>query len=142
MIVGSPLLTVSVAALVVTLPTLLVNTASYLLPFIAAVTLLSASVADVAPLMSGKEPPPLVLTFDWTVGVGLPLAAAVKLALAPALAVWLLGCVMTTGAVLTVSVAALVVTLPTLLVNTASYSLPFMPTVTALSVSVVEVAPL
>ena len=42
--------------------------------------------------------PPLVLTSHCTVGVGLPLAAAVKVAVPPALTVWLAGFVTTAGA--------------------------------------------
>src|SRR5579883_2546006 len=133
---------VRVAALVVALPTLLVKTASYSLPFIEAVTLESVNVVEVAPLIFVKVMPPSVLTSHCTVGAGLPLAAAVKVAFWPAFTVWLLGLVVTDGAKSTVSVAALVVALPRLLVKTASYSLPFIAAVTLESVSVVLVAPL
>ena len=78
--------------------------------------------------MSLKVAPPSVLTCHCTVGVGLPLAAAVKVAVWPAVTVWLVGWVVTEGAnwaVVTVRVAALVVAVPTLLVNTAWYSSPF-----------------
>ena len=42
--------------------------------------------------------PPLLLTCHWTVGVGVPLAAAVKVTELPVVIVWLFGCVVTTGA--------------------------------------------
>ena len=42
--------------------------------------------------------PPLVLTSHCTVGVGLPLAAAVKVTVLPVLTVWLAGFVVTVGA--------------------------------------------
>jgi len=43
--------------------------------------------------------PPLVLTCHWTVGVGLPVAAAVKLAVEPELTVWLEGLCVIAGAI-------------------------------------------
>src|SRR5947207_1566752 len=107
-----------------------------------AVTLLSVKVVEVAPLTLFQVLPPLVLTCHCTVGAGLPLAAAVKVAVLPAWSEGRRGGVVIVGGGLTVSVAALVVALPTLLVKTASYWLPFMPAVTLLSVKVVEVAPL
>ena len=45
----------------------------------------------VAPARSLKVPPPLVETCHCTVGAGLPEAAALKEALAPAVTVWLAG---------------------------------------------------
>ena len=62
------------------MPTLLVKTASYSDPFWAVVVLLMVRVVLVAPGMSLKVEPPSVLTCHCTVGVGLPLAAAVKVA--------------------------------------------------------------
>ena len=56
------------------------------------------SVVAVAPLMSVKVTPPSVLTCHCTVGVGVPLAAAVKVTALPAVTVWPLGWVVTTGA--------------------------------------------
>ena len=53
----------------------------------------------VAPAMGVKVEPPSVLTCHCTVGVGLPLAAAVKVAVCPAVTVWLAGWVVTIGAV-------------------------------------------
>ena len=111
--------TVRVAALVVAVPTLLVKTAWYSSPFWAAVVVLRVRVVLVAPEMLLKVEPPSVLTCHCTVGVGLPLAAAVKVAVWPAVTVWLAGWVVTVGAKSTVRVAALVVAVPTLLVKTA-----------------------
>jgi hypothetical protein len=115
--------TVSAAAVVVAEPALFVNTAWYLLPFMDAVTAVSASVDEVAPLMLANSPP-LALTCHCTVGVGLPVAAAVNVALDPAVTVWLTGFVVTTGAELTeftVNVAAVLVAELTELMNTAWY---------------------
>src|SRR5229473_691783 len=80
---GGPAFTVSVAAVVVAVPTELVNTARYWFPF-----------CD---------------------------EAVVKVAVWPAFTVWFVGCVVIVGGVgeFTVSVAAVVVAVPTELVNTA-----------------------
>lgn len=67
---------------------------------------------------------PLVLACHCTVGAGLPLAAAVKTAVCPALTVNGTGCVVTAGGVFTVNVAALDDALPRLLVNTARNCFP------------------
>src|SRR5579871_2272112 len=85
--------------------------------------------------------PPLVLTCHCTVGVGLPLAAAVNVAVDPALTLWLVGFVVTVGAKFTVIVAAVVVADPLVLVNTARNFVPFCPAVTFGTVNVVVVAP-
>src|SRR5258706_3923250 len=111
-------LTVSVAAVVLALPQALVKTARYLLP-LCDVLAVKLSVVLVAPEMFVKGPP--VLTCHCTVGAGLPLEAAVKLTGAPSHAVVSLGFVVTVGAVLTGSVAAVVVAVPPELVNTARY---------------------
>ena len=65
--------------------------------------------------------PPSVLFCHWTAGAGLPLAAAVKVAVAPALTVWFVGLVVITGAAepVTVSIAPVVVTEPAGLVKMA-----------------------
>ncbi len=97
--------------------------------------------AEVAPLTLEKVLPPSGLTCHCTVGVGVPLAMAVKVKLLPALIVWLDGGVLIVGGTFTVSVAAPVVMLPMLLVKTASYSLPFC-VASVVNISVVEVAPL
>jgi hypothetical protein len=134
------LLTVSVAAFVVAEPTEFVNTARYWVPFWAAVTALTVSVAEVAPLMFVNVELPLGADCHWTVGVGVPEAAAVNVALPPAVTVWLVGCVVIAGATSTVSVAAVVVADPCELVNTARYSLPFSEPVVVAIVSVADVA--
>ena len=59
----------------------------------------------VAPGMFENVVPPSVLSCHCTVGVGLPLAPAVKVTL-DAATIWLVGLAVTTGAVLTVSIAA------------------------------------
>lgn len=120
-------LTVSVAAVVLTVPRLFVNTARYWFPFCEALVV-KVRVVEVAPDRLLNVAPPSMLTCHCTVGVGVPLAAAVKLTLAPAVTVWLVGLVVTTGgagAELTVKVAAVVVALPTELVNTARNWFPF-----------------
>jgi hypothetical protein len=101
------LLTVNVAAFVVAVLQVLVKTARYWLPFCESVKLVKLSVVLVAPLTLLQEPPLLVLTCHCTVGDGVPLALAVKLALPLIVPVWFDGCVVTEGALLTVSVAAL-----------------------------------
>ena len=73
--------TVKVAADVVAVPTLLVKTALYSSPLCDAVAV-NVYVVDVAPEMSVNVVPPSVLTSHCTVGVGVPLAAAVKVAVA------------------------------------------------------------
>ena len=133
--------TVSVAGALVTLPALFVKTASYSLP-VSVALVVKVSVGEVAPVMSAKVTPPSVLTCHCTVGVGVPLAAAVKVTGVPAVMVWLVGSVVTTGATaaVTVSVAGALVTLPALFVKTASYSLP-VSVALVVKVSVGEVAP-
>ena len=84
--------------------------------------------------------PPSVLTCHCTVGVGEPDAAAVKVAVWPAVTVWLAGWVVIVGSVeFTVSVAAVVVAVPAAFVNTARYWLPFCDKV-VVKLRVVEVA--
>jgi hypothetical protein len=89
--------TVSVAAVVVADPCVFVKTASYEFPVCAAVVV-KLKVAEVAPATAVNAPPP-VLTIHCTVGVGVPLAAAVNVAVAPAVTVRLVvGFVVITGA--------------------------------------------
>src|SRR5271156_2493990 len=114
--------TVRVAAVVVAVPAAFVKTARYLLPLIALVVPVMLSVADVAPDKFVNVPPPFVLTCHCTVGVGEPDAAAVNVAVAPAVTVTLVGSVVIVGAVFaafTVNVAFVVGALPGALVNTA-----------------------
>jgi hypothetical protein len=86
--------------------------------------------------------PPSVLTCHCTVGVGEPVAAAVKVAVWPALTVWFAGSVVIVGGVgeFTVSVAAVVVAVPAAFVNTARYWFPFCDKV-VVKLRAVEVAP-
>ena len=80
--------TVSVAALLVAEPAELVNTARYSLPFSASVVLATVSVPDVAPRdRVVNVVPPSVETCHCTVGVGVPDAAAVNVAVAPTVTV-------------------------------------------------------
>lgn len=80
------------------------------------------SVGEVAPTMALNDPgpPPVVLTNHCTVGVGLPVAAAVKVAVPPLPIVRGAGLTVIVGAEFTVNNAVVVVTLPAAFVNTAS----------------------
>src|SRR5882757_2393894 len=118
-----PAVTVSVAAVVVALETLLVKTARYWLPESPS-DVEKVKVVEVAPMISVKVPPPLVLICHCTVGVGLPEAAAVKVTVLVAEMLWLKGLVVIAGAKLTVIVAAEVVALPDALVKTARNFVP------------------
>src|SRR5271163_2892995 len=114
--------TVKVPAVVVALPAALVKTARYSLPLIATVVPVMLNVVDVAPATFVNVPPLLVLTCHCTVGVGEPVAAAVKVAVAPAVTVKFVGLVVIVGmvfAAFTVNVAFVVVALPAALVKTA-----------------------
>jgi hypothetical protein len=97
-------------------------------------------VVVVAPATFVKVVPPFVLTCHCTVGVGDPVAAAVKVAVAPAATDTFAGFVVTTGRVFTVSVAAVVVADPAEFVNTASYAFPLCAAV-VVKLKLVEVAP-
>ena len=79
------------------------------------------SVALVAPLILAKLVPPLVLSCHCTVAPGSALAAAVNVAVWPAVTVVAAGGVVICGANWTVSVATLVVAVPTKLEKTARY---------------------
>jgi hypothetical protein len=73
-----------------------------------------------------------------------PVAAAVKVAVAPAVTVRFVGLVVIVGAVFpafTVKVAFVVVALPAAFVKTARYLLALIATVVLVRLSVVEVAP-
>ena len=83
---------------------------------------------------------PSLVDCHCTVGAGLPDAAAVKLAVCPAMTVCAEGCSVISGAVFTVSRALLVTAVPALLVNTARNCLPLSPA-WAVKVWVVKVAP-
>src|SRR5262249_50085651 len=116
-------LTVRDAGLLMALgATVLLKTASYRLPLCAAVGV-KVRVAAVAPGTLLKVAPPSLLTCHCPVGAGVPLAAAVNVTALPAVTVWLVGWVVTSGALpaalTTVSVAALLVALPAAFVKTA-----------------------
>src|SRR5688572_10234556 len=89
---GADVATVNVAAAVVAEPAALVNTARYWAP---AVTTTS-SVVPVAPTMSRHGPACWIC--HWTVGVGVPDAAAVNDAVEPYAAVTDTGCCVIAGA--------------------------------------------
>src|SRR5438034_17779 len=91
--------------------------------------------------MSLNVMPPSVESCHCTVGAGEPLAAAVKVTGVPAHTFWSVGFVVTSGRVSTVSVAALVVAEPQLLLKTARYCLP-LSAGAVVKVSVGEVAPM
>jgi len=111
--------TVNVAAVVDVLPAAFVNTALYWFPFCDAVVA-KLKVVVVALATFVNVVPPFVLTCHCTVGAGDPVAAAVKVAVAPATTVTFAGFVVIAGSVFTVSVAAVVVADPCAFVNTAS----------------------
>ena len=137
------LFTVNVAAFVVADPDEFVNTARYWVPFCAPVVESIVCVGDVAPAMFDHDPP-TGMDCHWTVGVGVPLAAAVKLAALPAVAVAFDGCCVTVGAAaagFTVSVAGFVVAEPAEFVNTARNCVPFCAVVVEPMVCVRDVAP-
>ena len=78
--------TVSVAAVVVAVPAAFVNTARYWFPFCDE-AVVKLRVVEVAPETLLNVTPPSVLTCHCTVGVGEPVAAAVKVAVWPAVTV-------------------------------------------------------
>src|SRR6266481_3993468 len=131
--------TVRVAAVVVAGPQVFVNTARYCLP-LSAPAAVKLRVVVVAPGMSVNVAPPLMLTCHCTVGVGVPLAAAVNVAVWPWLTVRFVGFVVTAGATLTVRVAAFDVAVLTTFVNTARNWFPFCGAA-AVKLRVGEVAP-
>ena len=84
--VGGAVFTVSVAAVVVAVPAELVNTARYWFPFCDE-AVVKLRVVAVAPETLLKFAPPSVFTCHCTVGAGEPVAAAVKVAVWPAVTV-------------------------------------------------------
>jgi len=88
--------TVNVAALEFTVPPMFVHTARYCL-LLSAVAVANDKVPVVAPVML-VHVVPFVLTCHCTVGVGVPLAAELKLAFTPAHLVCVAGWVVITGA--------------------------------------------
>ena len=86
--VGGAVFTVSVAAVVVAVPAELVNTARYRYPFCDE-AVVKPRMVEVAPAPETllKFAPPSVFTCHCTVGAGEPVAAAVKVAVWPAVTV-------------------------------------------------------
>ncbi len=121
--------TVSVAAVVVAEPELLVNSARYWLPLSARVAV-NMSVVLVAPGILLNGPP--VLTCHCTVGVGKPLAAAVKVAVPPSQTVWLVGLVVTVGAT---GSGLIVIEAVTVALSTVASALPLPGTAPAVNVA-------
>jgi hypothetical protein len=111
--------TVKSAAVVVASLAEFVNTAWYKF-WESARDAVKLSVVEVAPTIALNDAPPFVLTNHCTVGVGVPVAAAVKVAVLPSTTVRGVGLNVIVGATLRVSNAVLVVILPAAFVNTAS----------------------
>ena len=131
--------TVKTAVVVVAASAEFVNTAWYKFP-VSAKEAVKLNGADVAPTIPLNDAPPFVLTNHCTAGAGCPLAAAVNVAMSPAITDSFVGFVVIIGATETVSVAVVVVALLTEFVNTALYWFPVIPAVTA-NVNVGDVAP-
>ena len=129
---------VNVAASVVTFPATFVKMARYCLPM-SEDAVVKEYVGEVAPVIF-VQVVPSGLFCHRTVGVGEPLAAAMKLVADPAVTARLVGCVVTAGTVCTVNVAAFVVAFPAAFVKMARYLLPFSANVVAKEY-VGEVAP-
>ena len=117
--------TVNTAAWLVAVSVPLVKTARNFVPFWPDTTFGTVKVVVIAPATLLKVAPPSVLNCHCTVGDGAPDAAAVKIAVPPAFTVTSTGFSVITGPAVTVSVAAVVVAEPTVLVNTARNWLPF-----------------
>src|SRR5947209_3739728 len=89
-VMAGAVLTVRATAFVVVDPAPLVKTARYRFPSWLSVVA-KLRVVEVAPEKLLKLAPPSVLTCHWTVGAGVPLAAALKVAVPPAQSVAALG---------------------------------------------------
>jgi hypothetical protein len=146
-VMAGAVFTVNVTAELVVVLTELITSTRYSLPVIDPVVPLSVSVAVAEPdtpppsVMFPKFTPPFVETCHWSAGAGCPLAAAVKVAVFPAVTVWLTGCVVIAGAVFTVSVAAVLVAVPSVLIASARYWLPDIAPVVPLTVKVAVAEP-
>jgi hypothetical protein len=89
---------VMVAALLVAVPPALVKTALTSQPFTRAVSGPAVKLAAVKPAKLAQVLPPSIEYCHCTVGVGVPLARAVNVRVPPDGADWLVGCVVTAGA--------------------------------------------
>src|SRR5271165_6696993 len=119
-----PAVTVSVAGAVVALPTLLLKTARYSRPLSATVVFATVSTSDLLPesvVSLLQLLPKFVETCHCTLGLGLPEAEAVNVALSPSFVPSLAGSAVTSGLNSTVNVAAPLATVPTGFVNEARY---------------------
>ena len=110
----------------VAVPWPLANTASNWAP-LSPEPAVAVYVVDVAPPMGAHVSPASFERCHWTVGTGLPEAAAVNEYVAPAAAVTGVGWVVTSGGNVTDSVAAAVVAVPDPFVNTARNRVPSSP---------------
>jgi hypothetical protein len=82
-------------------------------------------VLDVAPLIAAP------FRNHWYINVPEPEATTLNVAVAGAVTVWLTGCARIVGTVFTVSVAAVLVTDPTVFVTITVYSVPLLLLVVA-----------
>ena len=103
---GLSFLTVNTAALLLAFPQLFVKLARYCLPLSLVVSDGMVNVELVAPEILVKLVPLFVLTCHCTVGAGVPLAVAIKVAVPPTATVCASGCLVIAGGVFTLSVAA------------------------------------
>jgi hypothetical protein len=100
-----------------------VKTAAYRAPFRTGVAV-KLRIVDVAPEMALKETPPSRLAYHWMVGAGVPVAAAMKVAVCPEFSPRLVGFTVIAGAVLMVRDPAAEVVVPREFVAMARYWLP------------------
>ena len=134
-------MTVRVAPSVATEPPPLVKTARNSQPLTKGIGI-PLSVVEVYPAASIQVMPPSTETCHCTLGVGVPLAAAVKVTGSPWATDWLTGWVVTTGAMSgrTVIVAAVLVAVPAMLEKNARSCHPLTKRV-GIPVTVVELNP-
>ncbi len=92
--------TVSVAALLVASPAVFLYTARSWSPVSDVFALAIVSVPALAPSIGVHDPPPLLETSHWTLGVGTPEAVELNAAAWPSSTVTLSGCLVTFGALL------------------------------------------
>jgi len=128
--------TVSVAALLVTLPAPFETVTVNCVPLSADVVAGVVYEADVAPLMAA---PPF---FHWYVSVAVPVAVTENVAVCPVNTLLLAGCAVIEGAAFTVNVAPLLVTFPEVPVTVTVKTAPLSDAVVAGVVYEEDVAPL
>jgi len=130
-VIAGAAVTVSAAALVAVVPPALVNSALYWAPLSVAAVAGVIYVADVAPAIAVNVLDPGGSEYHCTVGLGCPVAAALKVAVAGAVTVCAVGWVVMVGATFTVNVATSVVAELTELVNSALNCSPVSEAVVA-----------